>query len=185
MTDALGARAIAEFGPDQGADIIELARAFMPAPAARPPSRRRPIFIPAAKSDAEKAGRAEIVRRAIAAVAPPDDPELPAKAADVIAALKVIAPRNPVESGLAGLFVAMEHAAFYCLAGARIAGFDSPMGMVLLGRAEKLTCRAIELAEALARQRNRGQQTIRIEHVTVEQGANALIGNVAAGGRRG
>jgi hypothetical protein len=57
--------------------------------------------------------------------------------------------------------------------------------MVMLSRAEKLTCRATELAEALARQRNRGQQTIRIEHVTVEKGANALIGNVAAGGKRG
>ena len=79
----------------------------------------------------------------------------------------------------------MERAAFDSLAIARIAGFDSPMGMVLLSRAEKLTCRATELAEALARQRSRGHQTIRIEHVTVEKGANAVIGNVAAGERRG
>ena len=69
MIDALGARAIAEFGEAEGAQIIELARAFMPAPAARPPSRRRPIFVPVAKSDAEKAGGAEIIRRTIAAVA--------------------------------------------------------------------------------------------------------------------
>lgn len=140
--------------------------------------------MPVARSDAEKAGGAEIVRRAIAAVARADDPELPAKAADVIAALKAIGPRTPIESGLAGLFVAMERAAFDCLAIARIAGFDSPMGMVMLSRAEKLTCRAAELVEALARQRNRGQQTIRIEHVTVEKGASAVIGSVGAGERR-
>jgi hypothetical protein len=52
----------------------------------------------------------------------------------------------------------MERAAFDCMAGARIAGFDSPMGMVLLGRAEKLCCRATELAAALDRQRNRGHR---------------------------
>ena len=164
--DALAARCIEEFGEAEGAQIIELARAFMPAPPAQqPPSRRRPASIPVARSDAEKAGGAEIVRRTIAAVAPPDDPELPAKAADVIAALKVIAPRNPVESGLAGLFVAMERAAFDCMAGARIAAFDSAMGMVLLGRAEKLTSRATELAEALDRQCYRGHQRIVVQHI--------------------
>lgn len=181
MTD-LPARCVEEFGEAEGAQIIELARAFMPAP---PPVRRRPVVVPVLRSDAEKAGGEEIVRRTIEAVASPDDPALHAKAAGVIAALKAIGPRTPVESGLAGLFVAMERAAFDCLAIARIAGFDSPMGMVLLGRAEKLTCRATELAEALARQRSRGHQTIRIEHVTVEKGANAVIGNVAAGERRG
>ena len=66
----------------------------MAAPAPPPPEaskgRRRPIVVPVARSDAEKAGGAEIVRRTIAAVAPPDDPALPAKAADVIAALKAI-----------------------------------------------------------------------------------------------
>ena len=40
------------------------------------------------------------------------------------------------------VFVAAERAAFDCLTSARIAGFDSPMGMVMLSRAEKLTSRA-------------------------------------------
>jgi hypothetical protein len=39
------------------------------------------------------------------------------------------------------VFVATERAAFDCLAIARIAGFDSQMGMVMLSRAEKLTRR--------------------------------------------
>jgi hypothetical protein len=165
---------------DQGAEIVALARLLRQ----EPPSPRIAI-VRVLRSDADKAGGEEIVRRTIEAVASPDDPALPAKAADVIAALKAIAPRTPVEAGLAGLFVAMERAALDSLAVARIAGFDSPMGIVLLGWAEKLTCRATELAEALARQRSRGQQAIRIEHVTIEKGANAVIGNVAARGRRG
>lgn len=186
MTDVVAARIFDEFGEAEGAQIIALAGALRQERAVAPPtSCRRRAFIPVACSDAEKAGSAEIVRRTIEAVARADDPELPAKAADVVAALKAIAPRTPVEGGLAGLFVAMERAAFDCLAIARLAGFDSPMGAVMLGRAEKLTCRATELADALSRQRFRGQQTIRIEHVTVEKGANAVIGNVAAGGRRG
>ena len=110
----------------------------------------------------------------------PEKGSQPAKAADVIAALKAIAPMIPIDGGLASLFVAMERAAFDCMAGARIAGFDTLLGLTLLGRGEKLTCRATELAEALDRQRNRGKQLIRIEHVT-----NAVIGNVAAGGGRG
>jgi hypothetical protein len=59
------------------------------------------------------------------------------------------------------------------------------LGVTLLGRAEKLTCRATALAEVIARQRTRGQQVIRVEHVAVEKGANAVIGNVAVGGKCG
>jgi hypothetical protein len=173
---------------DQGATLVELARLLRPSatPASAPPSRRRRRLttVSVFRSDADKAGGAEVVRRTIAAVASPDDPALKAKAADVVAALAAIKPVTPVEGGLAGLFVAMERAAFDCLAIARIAGFDSLMGMMQLGRAEKLTCRATELAEALARQRCRGQQTIRIERITVKKGANALIGAVAGGGRK-
>jgi hypothetical protein len=101
------------------------------------------------------------------------------KARAVIAALRNIAPKTAVEGGLAGLFVAMERAAFDCLRLARLAGFESPMGAVMLSRAEKLTCRATEVADALSRQRCRGQQTIRIEHIN-----QAVIGNVTQGGGR-
>ena len=96
MSDSLAERAIVQFGEAEGAQIIQLASALVAAPAPPPPEaskgRRRPIVVPVARSDAEKAGGAEIVRRTIAAVAPPDDPALPAKAADVIAALKAIGP---------------------------------------------------------------------------------------------
>jgi hypothetical protein len=46
--------------------------------------------------------------------------------------------------------VAMSAAALDSLAVARVAGFDSLIGVTLLSRAEKLTCRAVELAEVIA-----------------------------------
>ena len=79
-----------------------------PAPQRR---RRVPVTIPIRASDAEAAGGLEIVHRTVAAVAAPDDPQLHAKAADVVAALASMRPSGPMESSLAGLFIAMQRAA--------------------------------------------------------------------------
>jgi hypothetical protein len=70
--------------------LAELLRQEQTPPSVR---RRRVTIVPIFRSDAEKAGGEEIVRRTIEAVAPPDDPAMRAKAADVIVALKAIAPR--------------------------------------------------------------------------------------------
>ena len=152
MTDM--ARMVEEFGEAEGAQIVALAR-FLRQDQAPPPRRLAVAVVSQSSPSVRPTPRRPVAwrssRRTIAAVAGPDDPELRAKAADVIAVLAAIKPRTPVESGLAGLFVMMERAAFDCMAGARIAGFDSLMGMTLLGRADKLTCRATELAEALDR----------------------------------
>ena len=37
--------------------------------------------------------------------------------------------------------------------------------------------------EALKRYRSRGDQTVRVEHVTVNEGGQAIVGNVSHGGR--
>jgi hypothetical protein len=37
--------------------------------------------------------------------------------------------------------------------------------------------------EALKRYRSRGDQTVRVEHVTVNEGGQAIVGNVNHGGR--
>ena len=133
-----------------------------PAPQRR---RRVPVTIPIRASDAEAAGGLEIVHRTVAAVAAPDDPQLHAKAADVVAALASMRPSGPMESSLAGLFIAMQRAALDSLAVARIAGFDSALGVVLLSRAEKLACRATELAQVI--RGGRGQRRkIMIDHIS-------------------
>ena len=101
--------------------LVELARLLRPATAGdfttghppAPPSqrRRRVVMVPIKASDAAAAGGVETVHRTTAAVASPDDPQLRAKAASVIAALASMKPRTPMESSLAGLFVAMSAAA--------------------------------------------------------------------------
>ena len=132
---------------------------------AAPQRRRRLVTIPVKASDAEAAGGVEIVYRTTAAVAAPDDPAIHAKAADVVAALAAMKPSGPMESGLGGLFLAMQRASLDSLAVARIAGFDSALGVVLLSRAEKLACRATELAQVI--RGGRGQRRkVMIDHIS-------------------
>jgi hypothetical protein len=132
-----------------GGQLLQLAE-LLRQPSAPQRRRRVPVDIPIRASDAAAAGGLEIVHRTVAAVASADDPAIRPKAASVIAALAAMKPSGPMESSLAGLFVAMSAAALDSLAVARVAGFDSLIGVTLLSRAEKLTCRAVELAEVIA-----------------------------------
>jgi hypothetical protein len=187
MSDAaVERRVLAELGPDEGGRVIAFAHAMMAAGSLNEGRSARtekpPVAIPVTKTDAAQAGGADLIRRTLLASARPDEPDIHTKAEEVIAALKSMAPRTAVEGGLAGLFVAMERAAFDCLSIARLAGFDSPLGMTMLGRAEKLACRAVEASEAIARPRNGGKQTIVVQHIRAAQAVG--IGVVAKGETR-
>jgi hypothetical protein len=152
-----------------GGQLLQLAE-LLRRPAAPPSQRRRrvPVTIPIARADADAAGGLEIVHKTTAAVVSPDDPELHSKAASVIAALASLKPCTPMESSLAGLFVAMSAAALDSFAVARIAGFDSLIGVTLLSRAEKLTVRATELAQVIER-RGKGRR-IRLDLDCIRHG---------------
>ncbi len=157
-----------------GDQLLALARLLQHPPAPPSTRRRRTVVVPIRASDAEAAGGEEIVHRTISAVASPDDRELHRKAASVIATLAAMKPVGPMESSLAGLFLAMQAAALDSLAVARIAGFDSLLGLTLLSRSEKLTCRAVELAQVIERRGGRGKtpnvglspaRVIRFDHI--------------------
>jgi hypothetical protein len=140
--------------------------AFGQLPDVAPVDGQRTAFVPVLASDAVAAGGADLIRRTVSAVERPDSPDMQDKAKAVIAALRSIAPITAIEGGLAGLFVATERMAFDCMRLARLAGLDSPVGMVMLSRAEKLTCRAAELADAISRQRSKGKmQHIVVQHI--------------------
>jgi hypothetical protein len=47
-----------------------------------------------------------------------------------------------------------------------------------LSQANKLSRTYAALIDALNRHRGKGQQTVRVEHVTVQAGAQAIVGNV-------
>ena len=51
-----------------------------------------------------------------------------------------------------------------------------------INRAVKLSRTYMAQMEALRKHRNKGQQTIQVQHVTVEEGGQAIVGNVKTGG---
>lgn len=116
---------------------------------------------------------------------------------DVIgAALDAMAgfePADPVEGMMAALAVAQHAAAMECLRRAMIPEQPSEAAMRLRQQATKCTRAFADMAEAIDRRRGKGQQTVRVEHVTVQAGGQAIVGAVAApdrsrvggGGREG
>jgi hypothetical protein len=128
----------------------------------------------------EECGGAELIERTTAAIVRPG-PAVEDRAKAVIEQLRSIKPQGAIEGGLSGLFVAMERAAFDCMRLARLAGLDTPMGITMIARAEKLAIRCIEAADALSRQRYRGQQHVTVEHIHVHEGGRAVVGVVNAG----
>lgn len=95
-----------------------------------------------------------------------------------IGALKGINPRDEVEGMLAAQMVATHNAAMECFRRAMIP--DQPhMGRDNnLGHAGKLVRSYAVLLQALDKHRGKGQQTVRVEHVHVHNGGQAIVGQV-------
>ena len=85
-----------------------------------------------------------------------------------LAALRAreLAPRDPVEGRLMGLLDALAAAA------AKAVASRSPLGA-------RLANAAINCAAAVDRHRGKGQQLVRVEHVTVQAGGQAIVGAVS------
>src|SRR5689334_1369390 len=117
---------------------------------------------------------------------PDPDPEV-AKLQEhaALRALQGIAPRDPVEGMLAAQMVAVHDAAMECFKRAHIPGQPFEVRQAALAQAVKLVRSFAALAETLDRRRRPPEQVVRVERVTVESGAQAIVGNVShpAGGR--
>jgi hypothetical protein len=165
MTDATAARIVAEFGPDPGRDIVDLAQAFIPAPA--PPSGGRPVLRVASKDIAKLKLHPRLAQKAISetvlASVCPDDPELQATGRDVVAGLIGIAPKTPVEAMLATQMIGMHNAVADSLRMARES--SEPLRGVHLEHANRLSRTFAALVEAFERIRNKGRQTVVVQHV--------------------
>lgn len=98
----------------------------------------------------------------------------------ILAALEAIAPADGVEGMLATQMVATHEAAMECLRRAMIPDQLFEGRDVNLKHAEKLLQIYARQMEALDKHRNRGQQRITVEHVTVQAGGQAIVGNVQA-----
>ena len=103
-----------------------------------------------------------------------------------VAAMTGIAPDDVIADMVAAQLVSAHTAAMDCYK--RAAAGDVPLGIwrEALSQANKLSRTSAALIEALNRHRGRtGQQTVRVEHVTVNEGGQAIVGPVATGGRGG
>ena len=100
-------------------------------------------------------------------------------------ALISIAPKDAIEGMLATQMVATHTAAMECYRRAMMPSQTFEGRQAALGQANKLTRSYAALVQALDKHRGRGQQTVRVEHVHIHEGSQAVIGNVhaPAGGR--
>lgn len=116
--------------------------------------------------------------------ASPDDEKYTMVAGSAAGAMLNIAPEDAIEGMLAAQMVATHNAAMECFRRAMIP--EQPMGArdVNLAQANKLTRSYTTLVHALDKHRGKGQQTVRVEHVNVYPGGQAIVGNVDAGDKR-
>ena len=105
-----------------------------------------------------------------------------------LAAMTGIGPGDVIADMVAAQLASAHHAAMDCYKRAAARG-ELPLEVwrEALNQANRLSRTSAALIEALNRHRGKsGQQTVRVEHVTVADGGKAVIGSVATrGGGRG
>ena len=103
-----------------------------------------------------------------------------------LAAMNGIGPGDVIADLLSAQLVSAHHAAMDCYK--RAAGGELPLEVwrEALNQANRLSRTSAALIEALNRHRGKsGQQTVRVEHVTVNDGGQAIVGAVEQPGGRG
>jgi len=112
----------------------------------------------------------------------PDSAELTQQVEATRAAMMGMKPRDALEGMLIGQLIASHNAAMECYRRAMIPGQTFEGRRENLNQANKLSRTYAALTEALDRHRGKGQQHIRVEHVNVHAGGQAIVGAVTPGG---
>ena len=100
----------------------------------------------------------------------------------MLALVKGVEPKDQVEAMLATQMAATHNATMTFAR--RLAHVDNIPQQDSAERAfNKLARTFAAQVEALKRYRSAGEQTVRVEHVTVNEGGQAIVGNVSHGGR--
>jgi hypothetical protein len=94
-----------------------------------------------------------------------------------VAALHGIKPRDELEGMLAAQMLAAHNASMECFRRAMLPEQPAQARQECLSQANKLSRSFATLLEALNRHRGKGQQTVRVEHITVNAD-NAVVGSV-------
>jgi hypothetical protein len=103
----------------------------------------------------------------------------------VVAAMMGMQPRDELEGMLIGQLIASHNAAMECYRRAMIGEQTFEARRENLTQANKLSRSYAALVEALDRHRGKGQQYVKVEHVHVHQGGQAIVGTGMHGGAVG
>lgn len=98
-----------------------------------------------------------------------------------IAQMVAYDPKDVAEGMLVSQMIGAHNAAMRCLASAQIPNQSFEVREQMFKHAAKLMGIFTRQVEALDKHRNRGQQKITVEHVTVNAGGKAIIGDVGVG----
>lgn len=106
------------------------------------------------------------------------------RVATVAAALSAFEPKDEIEGMLAAQAVALHFGAMECLRRAMIHEQPFEVATKLRKDGANLARGMTDMLEAIDRKRGKGPQVVRVERVTVHEGGQAVVGNVAtaAGG---
>ena len=102
--------------------------------------------------------------------------------AATIAALVSFKPADELESMLAAQLIACHNAAMECYRRAMIGEQSFAGRSENLSQANKLSRSFATLLEALNRHRGKGQQKVTVEHIHINRGGQAIVGNVTTAG---
>jgi hypothetical protein len=99
-----------------------------------------------------------------------------------LAAMSGMKPQDELEGMLSGQLIASHNAAMECYRRAMIEEQTFEGRRENLNQANKLSRTYAALVEALDRHRGKGQQHVKVEHVHVHQGGQAIVGAITPGG---
>ena len=91
-------------------------------------------------------------------------------------------PQSELEGMLLAQMIACHSAAMECYRRAMLPEQSFEVWQAQVGAAGKLSRTYAALLEALGRHRGKGHQVVRVEHVTVQAGGQAIVGAVTQGG---
>tara|TARA_R110000803_G_scaffold176711_1_gene239098 strand:+ start:4090 stop:4725 length:636 start_codon:yes stop_codon:yes gene_type:complete len=103
------------------------------------------------------------------------------RANNAIAMMDELKPSDGPEAMLAAQMVAVHVAAMQCFSRAMLDGQSFLTRDLNLKHGAKLSRIYAQQVEALDKHRRKGQQTVVVEHVHVNDGGQAIVGNVSAG----
>lgn len=123
----------------------------------------------------------EGLRQQIAGMSASSDGEVsPGKLDHSLSIVRAIEPRDPVEALLAAQMASI-HNATMSLSQVLATAETLPQHEVAGNLLNKLARTFTQQVEALKKHRSTGEQTIRVQHVTVNDGGQAIVGNVRKG----